>query len=207
MVLYLTGVSSKNEYNRKSMLAVCWRPLVIADFETSEICCNRLKKAPMKAIQRELGLNPIIGEMASNSNSRREAYLKTGCNAYKGMKGVSKPLGPWLEQDILWYYNNYKLPFFERYGELVERDGRFEFTEEQNTGCKLCLFGIRMGRGGERIERLHRTEPQAVKKALLPIDQGGLNYLHVINYINKNCGCKVKIPQETYDFPHTERGE
>lgn len=192
VVLYLTGVKQDDTFSKHYKLSKKWRPLVIAPFEISEKCCEILKKAPMKEIEKKLKLSPIIGEMADDSGTRRAAYLQTGCNSFKKGKARSKPMGFWLEQDVLWYIDTYSLPYFKVYGDLVNENGIRYFTGEQRTGCKLCLFGVQMGCGNLRIERLRELEPNTVSFALKPISEKGLGYKEVIDYLNANCKCKIK---------------
>lgn len=197
VVLYLTGIKQNNAAAKSYKLSKRWRPLIPAPFDSSPVCCEILKKAPMKVIQKELGLNPVIAEMADDGQSRRKAYLKTGCNAFKNGKAISKPMGPWVEQDVLWYINFYKLPYFPIYGDLVKDDetGLLSFTGEQRTGCKLCLFGCQFKDRIEQFTRLAETEPQTVEFAMRPKEEKGLGYKEVLDYINQNCKCKIQLPE------------
>lgn len=116
VTLYLTGMTKENaKFSKNWMLPKKWYPLVVAPFEVSEECCGILKKAPIKTIEAELGLSPVIAEMADDGANRRASYLKTGCNAFKGNKARSKPMGFWLEQDVLWYIYIYpQITIFRR---------------------------------------------------------------------------------------------
>ena len=105
-----------------------------------------------------------------------------------------KPMGFWLEKNVLEYIKKYDLPTFFVYGKLVEENGELRFTGEQRTGCKLCLFGIQFDT--ERLKRLKQIEPQTYKFAVKPVEEGGLGYRKVIEYINKKCGCNVWIDEE-----------
>lgn len=198
IVLYLTGIKSNNEKSKHFKLSKRWRPLIPAPFNVSEECCEKLKKAPIRAIENELGLNPIIAEMAADGEQRKASYLKTGCNAFSDGKARSKPMGFWLEKDVLWYHERYKLPHFQSYGDLVcdEETGELHFTGEQRTGCKLCLFGCQFKDRKAQFERLNEAEPQTVEFALRPISEKGLGYREVLEYINKNCKCDIAIPEQ-----------
>lgn len=195
VVLYLTGIRKDNtEGATQSRLPKKWRPLIIADFEVSEECCTILKKIPQKRIQNDIGSIAIIGEMAEESQNRRSKYKKTGCFVTSGKKIMVKPMGFWLEKNVLEYIKKYDLPTFFVYGKLVEENGELRFTGEQRTGCKLCLFGIQFDT--ERLKRLKQIEPQTYKFAVKPVEEGGLGYRKVIEYINKKCGCNVWIDEE-----------
>lgn len=194
VVLYLTGIKQNDRPSWTWRLAEKWRPLLWAPFECSEECCSIIKKAPIRQIETELNLSPVIGEMADDGNARETAYLKTECNAFKLTKVKSKPMGFWLEQDVLEYIDRYKIPIFKIYGTLVKQeDGTYKFTGEQRTGCKLCMFGIQFPDRKEQFQRLAETEPNTVRIALKDIENGGFGYGKVITYLNKYCKCKIDI--------------
>ena len=67
-----------NIYASMSAVSLCWRWLVNEPFDCNNKCCDILKKNPSKQYQRETGLYPIIGTMASESVMRREQYLIRG---------------------------------------------------------------------------------------------------------------------------------
>jgi 3'-phosphoadenosine 5'-phosphosulfate sulfotransferase (PAPS reductase)/FAD synthetase len=191
-VLYLTGYKKDNSLAKSFKLAKKWYPLITAPFNISEKCCDRLKKEPMKIIQKEFNVSPIIAEMADDSKTRKDKYLETGCNAfYEDDKAKSKPMGFWLEQDVLKYININELPYLSVYGDLVFEDNQYKFTREQRTGCKLCLFGIQFDK--ERFKRLNLYEPSTMRYALTPIENGGCGYQTVIDYLNTYCKTNIII--------------
>ena len=49
-----------------------WRYLIDGPYETSNMCCQKLKKDPSHRIAKELGLAPIVGVMASESRLREK---------------------------------------------------------------------------------------------------------------------------------------
>lgn len=192
-VCNLTKIKQNNETGT-CYIAIKWMPLLYAPFEISPTCCQILKKAPIKAVESTLGgLQPMIGEMADNSKTRMDSYRKTGCNLFdeKG-KGVSKPLGAVTEETIKWYIKQEQIPVAPVYGKIVECKGCLKFSGEQNTGCKLCGFGIMFD--WDRYERLAKIEPETAKKAFESIENGGLGYKQICEFLNKNCKCKIKIP-------------
>jgi 3'-phosphoadenosine 5'-phosphosulfate sulfotransferase (PAPS reductase)/FAD synthetase len=196
-VLYLTGVKSDNSFAISYRIPKQWFPLIQAPFDISDKCCERLKKAPMRAIENEISGSPFIGEMASDSQGRQDGYLKTGCNAfYDNKKAKSKPMGFWLEQDVLRYINENELPFAPVYGELRAETNCvgeciYKFTREQRTGCKLCMFGIKFDK--DRFKRLNEYEPATMSYAMKPVSEGGLGYSEVIGYMNKYCNAKITV--------------
>lgn len=198
-VLNLTGITSSGQEASVWKISNRWKPLIYAPFKCSDQCCDILKKEPAKNLAKELGLTlSFTGEMATDSKQREREYLVTGCNAFSEGKGKSKPLGFWTEQDILRYHKQYKLPHAECYGKLLESKstGILKFSKAQRTGCKLCLFGIQMGDGKNRLIELYESEPKVVEMALKPIKQGGLGYKDVRDYIVKNCQIELNLPKE-----------
>lgn len=90
----------------KGILPKKWRFLINEEFKISDKCCQKLKKDPFHAYEKESGLHPILGIMASESILRETTYIRQGsCNAFgeNGGKIKSLPLSIWLEEDI-WEY-------------------------------------------------------------------------------------------------------
>lgn len=84
-----------------------WRFLLDADFDVSSYCCDVMKKKPTKAYEKDTGRKPIIGTMAWESQNRRTAWLRHGCNAFDGKRPSSQPMSFWTEQDVLHYIQKY----------------------------------------------------------------------------------------------------
>jgi len=84
-----------------------WRFLLDASFDISSYCCDVMKKKPSKAYEKETGRKAIIGTMAWESQNRRTAWLRHGCNAFESNRPTSQPLSFWTEQDILHYIKKY----------------------------------------------------------------------------------------------------
>ncbi len=58
-----------------------WQYLIEEPYETSNKCCQKLKKDPSHEFAKETGLKPIIGIMASESLLREKTYIRRGgCN-------------------------------------------------------------------------------------------------------------------------------
>lgn len=101
------------------------------DFTISSKCCQKLKKAPFKKYEKQTGLSPIIGVMASESNMRSTMYIKQGqCNSFSKKRAISMPLSIWTEKDIYDYIERYKVEISEIYHKGAKR-----------TGCMFCGFG------------------------------------------------------------------
>ena len=142
-----------------------WKPLLDMDFKMSHLCCNEMKKKPLKQLDKK----PIVATMTEESMLRQTAWLRTGCNAFDG--GISKPMSFWLEQDILSYIKKHDLPIASVYGDIVSRayDGNFYentlcdcvaklcTTGCHRTGCVYCGFGAHRD---DRYVNLKRTHPR-----------------------------------------------
>lgn len=129
-----------------------YKYLVDAPFEISDKCCEILKKRPMKEYGKKTGRKAIVGVMAEESKSRKESYLKTGCNSFNQIEPQSKPLGFWREKDIQNYIKENNLQISEMYTKHGAK----------RTGCYGCLFGCQMEEretGINRIVELSKTHP------------------------------------------------
>lgn len=185
IVLRLTGYTRENRICKTWMIPKKWRFLICAPFNVSEHCCDILKKEPIKLVQKEVQANPIYGTLAEDSQMRKDAYLKTGCNAFKDGHGKSTPMGFWTRQDVLRYLHDFNIPIAPPYGEIIQLEsGKFEFTKEHNTGCKLCLFGCHLEHEPNRIQRLASLEPATYKFAMKSTEEGGLGFREVMDYMN-----------------------
>lgn len=145
-----------------------WKYLIEADFKISDRCCYYLKKEPVKRIEKERGIHPIVGTMADESSLRMSSYLKTGCNSFDGKRPISKPLSFWTEKDIWEYIKVNELEISEEY----TKNGR------KRTGCYGCLFGCHLEEretGTNRILELKKIYPKLFKHLM-----EDLNYKHVM---------------------------
>ena len=193
-ISYVIGIKKDNtNASRMTKLNSRWLPLIHAPFEVSEECCYFLKKDPQRKLEKKYNLSPILGEMAVESNSRRNAYMSTGCVYETGKdKYRGKPMGFWTEQDVYKYIKLNNLPIFKLYGEVVEdENGVLSLTGVRRTGCKLCMFGCAFKSSG--IHQLKDLEPQTARIALKPISEGGFGYGEVIKFLNEECKCKIDL--------------
>lgn len=184
IVLRLSGYTRENRLCKTWMIPRKWRFLITAPFPISEHCCDILKKQPIKMAQKEVQANPIYGTLAEDSQMRKDAYLKTGCNAFKNGHGKSTPMGFWTRQDVLKYLYNFNIPIAPPYGKIIKlENGNLEFSGEHNTGCKLCLFGCHLEHEPNRIQRLEVLEPSTYKFAIKSRESGGLGYQEIMEYM------------------------
>ena len=176
-VRQIRGLEKGSKFNKKK-----WEFLLDAPFKISDECCNVLKKKPMKEYEKRTGKVPFIATMADEGGVRREAYLKTGCNAFNS--GKSQPMGFWAEQDVLQYIFENKLKICSVYGDIVEKSDmlgnkHYRTTGEKRTGCIYCMFGAHLEKEPNRFQRLKYTHPKQYKYCM---DKLGLK--EVLDYIN-----------------------
>lgn len=161
--------------------------LIDAPFESSEGCCNAMKKRPMKKFVKETGKHAIIGTMTEESSTRKVAWLKQGCNAFNKKDPTSQPMSFWTEQDILEYLVTYhdqllkmmktemtesglytqeeidsKIhPWASIYGDIKQdKKGKYYTTGEKRTGCMFCMFGCQSEKEPNRFQRMKITHPK-----------------------------------------------
>jgi 3'-phosphoadenosine 5'-phosphosulfate sulfotransferase (PAPS reductase)/FAD synthetase len=199
LAIYSARQSKKNgtplNYKAKQLYGLITRPdggksmfdkskyqyLVDAPFNSANQCCNVMKKAPAKKYEKETGRKPMVATLAVESNSRRTAWKKNGCNAFNAKRPMSTPLAFWTEQDILHYIKIYNVPYCSVYGDIQikkddnQLDGQItiqdylndweggdilETTKCDRTGCMFCMFGCHLEQSPNRFERLKETHPR-----------------------------------------------
>lgn len=151
--------TTKSKFNKKKWLPLAQElPALV-----SHKCCDVMKKSPIGIYQRATHNKPYLGTMAEESVMRRQAWIKTGCNAFEGRKPSSQPLSFWTEQDILEYIRTYNIEICSVYGDIVEEDGLLSTTGCSRTGCTMCGFGVQYEKGITRFQRLAETHPKQYK--------------------------------------------
>ena len=169
----IKGLEKGSKFNKGK-----WEFLLDAPFLISEQCCDELKKKPFKKWEKENKKYPMVATMASEGGARKEAYLRTGCNSFKG--GKSQPMGFWTEQDILEYIVINNLEIASIYGNIVKDDkGLWTTTREKRTGCVFCGFGCHLEKEPNRFQRLKKTHPNLYNYCINNLGMG-----EVLDYIN-----------------------
>lgn len=182
-ILNMRGLNAKGEPHKyiEGMYAK-WEPFVNdAPFNISDQCCEVMKEKPLDKYAKETGRKPIIGTLANESQRRRKAWIKTGCNAFDSKKPSSKPISFWTEQDILHYIKKFDVPYCSVYGDIQikpregEEEGQInlidylgcyepedvlETTGCDRTGCIFCMFGCHLEKEPNRFQRLKETHPR-----------------------------------------------
>ena len=163
---HLKNPTSRNFYSRRYMITgvrkdgtkadKCthllpkkWMFLVDSPFKISQLCCDVMKKKPVKRYERISKRKGYIGTMAMDSHMRATGYFKTGCNTYSGNHIKSRPLAFWTQEDIWEYIKKYDLPYSRIYD-----------MGASNTGCMFCMFGVHREKGKNRFQRMKTQHPK-----------------------------------------------
>ncbi|WP_461614352.1 phosphoadenosine phosphosulfate reductase domain-containing protein [Clostridium sp. Marseille-QA1073] len=181
---YRNYLLNGDERGKMGKLAEKWKFLIDAPFDTSEKCCDVMKKAPFREYHKRTGRVPYIGVTQDESFMRERQYSKTGCNVYDAGKPKSQPLGFWKKQDILRFAYEKNIEIASVYGDIVYENGVYRTTKEQRTGCVYCAFGCHLEEEPNRFQRLEKTHPKLWSYCMKDINEGGLGLAEVLDYIN-----------------------
>jgi 3'-phosphoadenosine 5'-phosphosulfate sulfotransferase (PAPS reductase)/FAD synthetase len=163
--------------------------LIDAPFLISDMCCNVMKKVPIKIYEKENNKKAIIGTMADESEQRKSNWIKNGCNSFNGKRAISKPLSFWTEQDILQYLLMYKIPYCSVYGDIIQDDmGKLKTIGQQRTGCVFCAFGAHLEKSPNRYEKLKVIDFKKWDYCMRDIQDNGLGFGKVLDFINVKWG-------------------
>lgn len=167
-----------------------WKILIDAPFETSEKCCDIMKKQPFKEYAKKTGRVPYIGITQDEGFRRSHQYAHTGCNIYDGKTVKSQPLGFWTKQDILRYIVENDIEICSVYGDIKQSfNGSYYLTGEQRTGCMFCAFGAHLESEPNRFQRMQLTHPKQYSICMRPLEQGGLGMTVPLDYIGVPYKC------------------
>ena len=192
-----------------------YRPLLDVDFRVSDICCDVMKKAPAYDYQKKTGRKPILATMTTESMLREKSWLANGCNAFEGKHPHSMPMSFWLEQDVLQYIKEERIPIadvygdieyviepeqmrFEDYGIVCGTPEKLRTTGCDRTGCIFCGFGCHLDKSPSRFEMLKVTHPRQYEYCIYggeyneygiwQPNKKGLGMGHVFDVLNKFYG-------------------
>lgn len=196
-----------SEFNKKQ-----WLFLLFSPFPISDECCHIMKKTPCRDYEDETNRKPFIGQLAEESKKRKDAWYKTGCNAFYSERPQSNPMAFWTNQDVLEYIQTRNIKICSLYGNIVEDlsgtdevEGQMTFSECgyendhfdaekpplkltgcDRTGCMFCGYGCHLEKEGEgRFKRMKETHPKQYEYIMKPTTQGGMDYKDVIDWLNE----------------------
>lgn len=166
--------------------------LLNSPFSISDMCCNVMKKAPIKKYEKSKNSVGITAQMAGESKARLTEWLRNGCNAFDKKRPISNPMSFWTENDVLQYIHENNLPIAEAYGDVIVkgtengqmciaelfndyRDCQYVTTGCKRTGCTFCMFGIIQDK--DRFIRLAEQEPKLCDYVM----RGGKFFYRIFN--------------------------
>lgn len=189
---YRNYLLNGDERGKLGVLPKKWRILIDAPFDTSEKCCDIMKKAPFHRYEKETGRKPYIGITQDEGIMRARLYASTGCNVYDSKKAKSQPLGFWTHQDILRYIVENDIEICSVYGDIKQTPcGEYYTTGEQRTGCMFCAFGAHLEAEPNRFQRMSITHPKYYELCMKSLEEGGMGMKVPLEYL--------RIPYETWD--------
>lgn len=128
------------------------------DFLISDQCCNKLKKEPIKKIQKELGKSISITGMLAAEGGRRK---NISCMAFKGRELVSfHPFAPCPNKFIDYLIDKYDIELCKLY---------YPPYNFKRTGCKGCPFNIRLKDDLKTLEEFFPSERKQCEKIWEPV--------------------------------------
>lgn len=189
---YRNYLLNGDERGKFGVLPKKWRILLDAPFDTSEKCCDIMKKGPFHRYEKETGRRPYIGTTQDEGFMRTRLYARTGCNVYDGSTIKSQPLGFWTHQDVLRYIVENDIEICSVYEDIKQTTrGEYYTTGEQRTGCMFCAFGAHLEKEPNRFQRMSVTHPKHYELCMRPLEQGGLGMAVPLDYIG--------IPYDTWE--------
>lgn len=183
-------------------------------FDISNKCCDVMKKKPAHKYAKESGKKCITAQMATESRLRTQQWLRNGCNAFEAKNPISNPMSFWTEQDVLLYIYLNNLKIASVYGDVVvdyNAEGQVEgqitmqdlglfdsgnhilkTTGLSRTGCMFCGFGCHLEKEKGRFEIMKETHPKQYEYIMKPVEDGGLGYKDLIDWINENGNMNIR---------------
>lgn len=146
------GINPTSHKKQARTIPIKYHHLIDAPFKISDKCCDIMKKEPLKKRYKETGRAPMTGEMAADSTFRKEAYQRTGCNAFDSSVPKSMPLAVWTKADVQEYTERFNL-----------KQSRIYEMGYDRTGCWRCKFGCDMEPLPGRFVLLKKTHPRMHK--------------------------------------------
>ncbi len=193
---YRNYLLNGDERGKLGKLADKWKFLIDAPFDTSEKCCDVMKKKPFKEYHKRTNKYPYLGITQDEGFQRQRQYEKTGCNVYEANAPKSQPMGFWTKQDVLRYAFENNIKICSVYGEIVCENGIYRTTGVERTGCMFCAFGCHLEKSPNRFQKMQTTHPQLYQYCMKDWEKGGLGLAKVLDYINVPYMNNVKAMKE-----------
>lgn len=172
----------KVKFTVPRVLPYKWRWLIDEDFDTSNMCCEKLKKEPAHRYQKETGRSAILGIMADESRSRTLDYLhRAGCNVFSERNNSSHPLSIWTEQDIWDCIEKYGIEISDIYKKGAVR-----------TGCMFCGYGCQF-KDDTRLKLVYDLYPK-MYDMFMNYENNGCKYRDALRKVLDING--LKLPDE-----------
>lgn len=201
----LEGLDKNGNHSKFKERYMKYKFMIDAPFDTSQLCCDVMKKGPAKKYETETGRKPVVATMTEESKQRLDSWMKYGCNSFDGERPMSKPMSFWTEQDVLQYLKMTGIPLAPVYGEIVNADEQINLFEEEEpqklkttgcdrTGCMYCMFGIMSDKEPNRFQRMKQTHPRQyayciggghMENGILKPDKTGLGLGKILDFIGK----------------------
>ena len=154
-----------------------WLFMIDAPFKISGTCCDVMKKRPFYKYEKNTGLKPFVGTMATDSLVRLRQWERYTCNAFEKNHPTSNPLSIWMENDIWEYIHKFKIPYCPVYDiEGIDR-----------TGCMFCMFGVHLDKIN-RFDLMAKTHPKQYKYCM-----NNLGCEKVLNYMLQSDVQQLKL--------------
>lgn len=183
-----TALAGWADPNLQHSVSMCWRFLVDKPFSCSAQCCDILKKHPAHEYQRETGLFPIVGTMASESLLRKEQYLiRGGCNSFNPENTLSTPLSIWNTEDVWNYIHDRHLRISDIYYKGVRR-----------TGCVCCGFGAHLE--PHRFDTLYALYPKLYLQ-MMAYTNNGVTFREALRTVLSVKGIQLPDERTQYEIP------
>ena len=159
--LYLTGIKQDGTKSKSFKLPERYKHLIDAPFDITYKCCELLKKKPMAKFNKD---GVFIGTMATDSATRKGAYMKTGC--INNVENKCMPLSIWTKDDVWKFVKQNDVKYCNVYDK-----------GETNTGCAYCGFGCQFDK--TRFDRLKEREPKRYEQ-MMNLKNNGITYENAI---------------------------
>lgn len=156
--LYDTGIKMDGAFSKASKLPDKYRPLLQKKWNATELCCDILKKEPLKTYATQTGRKPMTGTMVGEGGQRAKLHI---CNTYDAKEPISHPMLFWTEADVWEYIRTNGLDYSPIYD-----------MGETRTGCMFCMFGVQFEKGTNRFQRMATSHPKQHKYCVEDLGMG-----------------------------------